>query len=75
MLVLCVLDPPQNLDLLLYCGVCWEGWGKIGLRKGGGGLFEPLSWTPPPFWAHVMGAPDGLMVTPNRLTGEVRGGS
>ena len=41
---------------------------------GGGGAFEPLSWTPP-FWAPVTGTPDGLMVTPNRLTGEVGGGS
>ena len=31
-----------------------QGWGKIGLR-GGGGSFEPLSRTPPPF----LGSRDG----------------
>ena len=50
------------------------GWGKIGLRARGGGSFEPFSRNPPPFWAPVMGTPDGLMVTPNRLTGKVGGG-
>ena len=25
-----------------------QGWVKIGLRGGGGGSFEPLSWTPVP---------------------------
>ena len=41
-----------------------ENW----LAPGGGGGFEPLSRTPPPppFWAPVMGTPDGL-------TGEVGG--
>ena len=38
---------------------------KLGLggnwlaRGGGGGLFKPLSWTPPPFWAPVTGIQTG----------------
>ena len=42
------------------------GWGKLAC-VGGGGSFEPLSWT-------LLWTPDGLTVTPNRLTGEVGGG-
>ena len=38
----------------LYHQIHMNGWGEIGLRRGGGGSFEPLSRTPP-----FLGSRDG----------------
>ena len=67
-----VLPPPLSLSHT-WLGKNWLA------RRGGGGLFEPLSWIPPPLLgsreAPVTGTPDGLTVTPQQADRGGGGGS